>query len=327
MKKNLFCLVALMLMALPGVARTQFPFLDALDLDVTPVITSGATTVSTSSISEIRVKLTTDQSEKLLGGLDNYENEYDGAGIHIARKIAGGNFLLLFRVPYPDGDLTYLVTYDKAGVMIDYINTSDWCQDEYFDLENDSYIMYDMKWGEFKDADKFVLHRTVSRTTPAEVGNPKELWSQQRDYYYSVDANGFFTREKIVVGKVKGKKYTKTDLVTIDLDEFTCYVPKSAKGLVGNLHQLCLAKDAPGDIHTMFSYVAAALYRGNKMEVLNFIYSNPKSPVVGLLEFAVSDGNIEKYDLYQAIAALPDGKQKTALHKLTAQWGPAGAVG
>lgn len=327
MKKNLFCLVALMLMALPGVARTQFPFLDALDVDVTPVITSGATTVSTSSISEIRVKLTTDQSEKLLCGLDGYESEYDGAAIHMARKIAGGNFLLLYRIPYPDGDLTYLVTYDKAGVMIDYINTSDWCQDEYFDLENDSYIMYDTKWGEFKDAGKFVLHRTVSRTTPAEVGNPKELWSQQRDYYYSVDANGFFTREKIVVGKVKGKKYTKTDLVTIDLDEFTCYVPKSAKGLVGNLHQLCLAKDAPGDIHTMFSYVAAALYRGNKMEVLNFIYSNPKSPVVGLLEFAVSDGNIEKYDLYQAIEALPDGKQKTALHKLTAQWGPAGAVG
>ena len=323
MKKLFTILFLAMLLAVPGMAKSQFPFLEALGIDAKSVTTSGAVTVSTPSPAENRVNLTLQQAEKLLGDVDDMRLAFGGIAIHMVRALPEGHTLIVYRVAFGNGEFTFFATYDKAGAVIDYLYTGNWSTQE----TSHGYTTYDMAWAEFKNDDDFVLHRTISKVKPSEVGNGKVLWSMKRDYCYFSDANGFITFQKVDVPQPNGKNCTKDDILSYDFDDFLVFMPHSAKNLVSALNQLCIDKNVTMAQLSKFSDTANLLFRHNEMEMLDFMYQHPKSPVVAMMKAAVKNGQLGKSDLYNAINKLPAGKQRNALKKLTSQWTVKGAVG
>ena len=169
-----------------------------------------------------------------------------------------------------------------------------------------------------------MLHRKNGRNLDG-----KSVWSQERDYYFSITADGIIKLNKIDVKPLKGKQageyYEPTPEVESIYDvNYYSYNDMEALATLDNLASTYFNRENTKEpVMTM----VMNFMRGRTQQLLQYIAVHKPAALIEALHECIAKGWIDKSVLYDAIQEMPDASAKKYLNDLTAQWGPEGAVG
>ncbi|MDO4511803.1 MAG: hypothetical protein Q4B68_08310 [Bacteroidales bacterium] len=318
-------LSAMMAFVLAGTAsaKTEFPFLDAMGLDVTPVINTKAGKWDFYPSQSVYVDA--HQFKRLTVMRDGTTMKPFGQSGHIcmARRLQGGISLIAYRMGVEEGYELLFATYDHDGNLVDAFNAGNW---EY--LNPDQGLM-DRSYGSFAEDGHLLIHRSAVKQIVHNNGDgPVErVWYIDRDYEYAISQSGIIMRVGCTTDGANLDAAGKVPLLSMDAADVVS-LPMSEKKRFERFEKVYKAADlADPAVRDALLMAVVNLYYGHVPAMLDYIYAHPSSPVVGLFEEAFSRSIVDKYHLYKSIEDLTEGEKKARLHQVTGQWGPAGAVG
>ena len=162
----------------------------------------------------------------------------------------------------------------------------------------------------------------------------KEFWSIDKQYDYSITNEGIFQLDNITsknVGPVDAKIATLEEISDLH------FVPSTDRSLFDRVNQLALRDDIRKEIpneNCQISYrmmgVVQDLFHSQPQRLLQWISTHRdlnKNALTGVFEACFSTGLLPKEDLIEEIDKMPQGDARRYIEELTAQWGPADAVG
>ncbi|MCQ2290106.1 MAG: hypothetical protein MJZ63_02370 [Muribaculaceae bacterium] len=311
-----------------AVNLSEVPFLKAIGLDVSKVAIekdfSTAGVFETEGADPKGVMLNEKQREALLDDVPMVDFDEGGGPFIVGAKAFADNVLLVYWHEMGDGHEIILVSYNKDGKLKDVVTTPSWEYTMPWDGEEAvQTVCYDSCHATFS-ADSFVLHRTVGRDAGK---NP--VWSQKRDYTYTVNADGTMRLAKVDAQPLKGTQsekfgdHTPEAHTIYDVD----YYPYSDQGLFENFDKLAGKYFKNNKLkEDLMSMVVRMMYSREEL-LLQYLGTHRQSAITEVLHQCIREEWWQKSELYEDIQEMPEGDSKKYLNELTAQWGPDGAVG
>lgn len=312
-----------------AVNLAEVPFLKAMGLDVSKVAigTEYDTKIFATDAGQGKeVRLTDKQVKQLLGGAPLIDLGEGSAPFVVGAKAFADNVMLVFWHEVGDGHELILATYNaEKGDLRDIATTPSWEFTQEWDGENieGQTQTFDHCRATFS-ADGFVLLRKNGRNLDG-----KSVWSQERDYYFSITADGIIKLNKIDVKPLKGKQageyYEPTPEVESIYDvNYYSYNDMEALATLDNLASTYFNRENTKEpVMTM----VMNFMRGRTQQLLQYIAVHKPAALIEALHQCITKEWIDKSVLYDAIQEMPDASAKKYLNDLTAQWGPEGAVG
>lgn len=331
MKKRFLLAMMALIMATTAMAKTDFPFLDAMGLDVTPVVNTAAGEWNYYPSNSVYVnaekfhKLTVFRNGETILGPD--ESGY----ICMARKMEGDITLLAYRVSTSDGYLVVFATYDHEGNLVDGFNAGNWylfADKTHFD-DGSSEGILDNSSGSFTADAHLVITRDAlkQRVLNHGSGPVMQIWNLRRVYEYAVSSKGVIMQVGCTSDGMNLNTIGKEAVAEINAAD-VLNLPKSEKKRIEKFEAMYNASaNAEEGVRSKMRAAVAQLFMLDKNAMLTYMYKHPQSNLIILLEESIGENHLDKWELYKAIQDLPEGKMKKDLGKLTAQWGDYNAVG
>lgn len=333
--------------AAASTAGDNFAFLKKLGLNIDNVARLDGK-VTFDEDNEVITDFTKAQEDALLKvvaepfRMDDGEIEGGFAIIGI-RALPNGHTLILYSVEFGDGSIKIIAIYDRDGNTTDYINTSNW--NDMTGGESNADYTHGTAYGDkteliFDSPSTFVLDRKhshfewTSTKGEYEYKPTREFWSINKTYSYSISNDG-----KLTLTGIKASKTGEPDEEIVLLDEIEDfnYSTSNDNSVFDKLNAIALrpevkryADNEEGRMIYSMMNMVQNLYNTKTQQMLKWMSDHRdlnKNALTGLLERCFSDAWIPKEQLVKDINQMPDQSAKTYISELTAQWGPADAVG
>ncbi|MBQ7691882.1 MAG: hypothetical protein IJT30_11930 [Muribaculaceae bacterium] len=327
-------------------STNSYTFLTQLGVDVHKIPTLGSKVEF--AYGDELVALTNDQTRALLNDIYHFDtpNNDDGdmegmfyiAGAH---PVAGDRMLLLFHIEYGDGSGREMAIYDHNGRLTDFLDTGSWnsCQPN---ESNDDFTRgtayHELASCEFNaQKPEFTLRRDFALsdffiTDDGTIAFDNIHWELLKDYSYTITDDGKFRQQNV---HIEQKGPVNALALMLDAISDLNYLPASDPSRLDQLAALMQRADVRSDLANpdgMATYRLQGVMQGtfeqNGTAVLHWLAGHRSSTqVIELLKSVFASGWIPKYRMTQELQKLPAGEERTWLERLTAQWGPDGAVG
>lgn len=305
----------------------EVPFLKSMGLDVRKVAigTEFDTKAFASEAGRGKaVPLTGGQARQLLADAAPLVTLTDGdTPMVVGARAFSDVVLLVVWHDVGDGHELIFATYDQGGKLKDVVTTPPWAYVMECGDDGERMVTYDSCRATFGESG-FVLHRRLGRNHGA---NP--VWSQNREYTYTVAADGLLTLSQMEALPLKGKQSEAFQDVAPEIEDIydVDYYPISSKDVFDRLDKLASEHfgGAAGRDPVMSTTMRMAYSR--TQQLLQYVADHSASALTRALCECVSKEWIPKHFLYEAIQKMPDAASRERLDALTAQWGPEGAVG
>ena len=292
------------------------------------------------------VELNKEQEEVLLKKVGNpfrmEDGEIEGSFSLLGiRALPAGYTLILYSVEFGDGSSRIFAIYDSEGNTTDYLDTGYWTDQHGIEASDDyttgeSYgdntqCVFDSPTT-MKLERKFNRYSWKSNKENYEQEMVKEFWRIEKEYLYRITDKGTFELADI---KTRQSGPVEPEMALLEeISDMSYYTGISA---LDHLNELALRPDvkqaaaAPeGQASYRLQGIVEEWYRTKPEQLLEWMSQHrdlSKNAVTGILEQCFSTGWISKESLIKIIDNMPDGETKKYIEDLTAQWGPADAVG
>ncbi|MBO7610243.1 MAG: hypothetical protein J6S96_08600 [Muribaculaceae bacterium] len=324
----------------------EFKFLKELGIDVNSIVKLDKEVILDYDkyppfiMSDAQQKVLLEEVGDLYRMDEDIEGNFSILGI---RALPNGQTLILYNVEFGDGASKVFAIYDKDGKTTDYMDTGYW-NDTHPDESNDDYT-HGTAYGDettcsfdspstMKLARKYKFFEWTNNKETYEQKVVKEFWSIDKQYDYSITNEGIFQLDNITsknVGPVDAKIATLEEISDLN------FVPSTDRSLFDRVNQLALRDDIRKEIpneNCQISYrmmgVVQDLFHSQPQRLLQWISTHRdlnKNALTGVFEACFSTGLLPKEDLIEEIDKMPQGDARRYIEELTAQWGPADAVG
>ena len=271
---------------------------------------------------------------------DDIEGVFSMIGI---RALPSGYTLILYNVEFGDGASKIFAIYDGDGNTTDYLDTGYW-NEAHPDESNEDYT-HGTAYGDettctfdtpstMKLGRKFRFFEWTSKKDAYENNMVKEFWCIDKEYDYSITQKGTF-----VLNDIKSQKIGPVDAEIAQLEEISDlnFVPRNDNTIFDKMNRLALREDMKrvmtnedSQVGYRFEGVMHTLYTTKTQALLEWISNHrdlKTNALTGILERCFSSGWIPKEHLIEVFDKMPNSEAKRYLERLTAQWGPADAVG
>ena len=258
------------------------------------------------------------------------------------RALPNDHTLILYNVEFGDGASKVFAIYDRDGKTIDYIDSGYW--GEMHPIETNENYTEGVSYGDdtkciFDSPSTMVLKRKFNKVQWAnkngDINIIKEFWCIDKNYNYTITDKGILKLNNIEVKK-QGPVEEHQALME-EISDLTYLSYRSDEPIFDRLNALAMRPEikrylanSDDDISYRLQGVVQGLYSSKPQQLLQWMSQHrdlSKNAVTGLLEQCFSSGWIAKETLIELIEQMPNGDAKQYIEELTAQWGPADAVG
>lgn len=327
-----------------GAAATDFAFLRELGFDVDQFIIFDRK--AEIDYEKGYVEINKKQEDVLLKEVGNLYRTEDGdieCGFSLIgiRALPAGRTLILYNVEFGDGASRVFAIYDSEGNTTDYLDTGYWIDQHGIEVSDDystgeSYghlteCFFDSP-STMKLASKINRYSWRRDKETYEETILKEFWKIEKEYLYRITDEGTFE-----LTGIKTRQSGPVEPEMAMLEEISDLKYYDDDSVIDRLNTLALRDDVKreaakpeGQVSYRLQGIVEDLYQARTQQLFQWMSSHrdlSKNVVTGILEQCLSSGWISKEDFLERLNEMPDGNDKKYLEDLTAQWGPADAVG
>ena len=336
--------------------QADLSFLTSLGIDMNKVTTIG-TDFNGGSDAEAQ-SLTHAQGRALLGQVIPYlsgetpDEQADVPGnffITGVKPMAGGYTLVMFLIEFGDGSSESVGIYDSKGTLTDFADLGSWLDFGMEEAEQDmrSGTGYKTEAGMNSITDKgFTIDRSLKyvnwKLEKSTVGEDDEpypvptptgtIWELKKQYVYTLDTNGHLRLAMPLKTRTTGTP-DRVSLLRDEIDDLD-FLPISDASRFDRLNSLAekvnvMTQEIDDQLQYNIEVMAWRYFDATPQAFLRWIADHRDNPghILKIFENIFSKAYVPKERLVEQISAMPAGEARDYLERLTAQWGPADAVG
>lgn len=257
------------------------------------------------------------------------------------RALPGGNTLVVLLVEFGDGSDNNIAVFDRQGRLTDYLDANTWASMDNTEANEDytagtAYSTTGMM--QFDSDSEFHVTKCLNLVDWVNRGQWKletvaTHWTIERTFHYSVDKAGHLTLQRIdsaTDDHADPRMVQEQDIRALQ------FYPRSQESRLDILNTKATdpdvkrAMDNP-DVSVGFQIeqVMYIYYRQNPQQVLNWMASHRGrgNSLLTVFERLFSNNWVRKEELIDEMQRMTDPSARSYMERITAQWGPADAVG